>query len=127
MEFADARTLLARIAIIDNRQVDAAAVILWGDVLGGFSLDECLWALREFARANSRDYLRPAHLIEIITDKRRQWAMMNPDRTGQHADGWLTFERELEQAAATTAAIRATGIRSAFEAMEAITPKELES
>lgn len=118
MEFADARALLARVAILDNRTVDAASVMLWQEVLQEYTLDECLFALRQFARENTSEYLRPAHLVAIISQRRQEWAWMNPGRKGHHPDGWLELERQEVAAAQEVKAIRADGARSAVEAIE---------
>ena len=70
MTFDEAKTLLSRIAVLDNRTVDATSISMWEAVLAPFTFAECMWALREFARNNVTDYLRPAHLVSIIRRKR---------------------------------------------------------
>lgn len=119
MTFDEAKALLARVAVLDNRNVDGVMVKLWQEILDPFSLNECMWALRAFARTNSQDYLRPAHLTDIISRQRRLYAEMNPERAGQSPDAWLTFESEIEQAARAIKEIRAERRRTAVEAMEA--------
>lgn len=118
MEFNEARTLLSRVAVLDNRTVDAASVMLWQEILAPYTLDECLFALREFARINSKDYLRPAHLIEIISSRRQEWAWMNPGRESGKPDGWLELERQEMVAAREVQEIRQRGQRLAVDAME---------
>lgn len=124
MIFDEAKTLLSRVAIIDNRTVDAATITLWMEILDPFTLNESLWALREFARVNSQDYLRPAHLVEIIRRKRSDYAAMNPGREGGERDAWLEFENEIDRAREGINVIRATRQRYAVEAMEATDEKE---
>lgn len=118
MTFDEAKALLARVAVLDNRNVDGVMVKLWQEILDPFTLAECMWALREFARTNSEDYLRPAHLTAIIRHERALHAAMNPDRAGSAPDAWLGFQAELEQARTETKEIRATRQRTAVEAME---------
>ena len=118
MTFDEAKELLARVAVLDNRVVDSVTVKLWQEILDPFTLDECMWALREFARTNSEDYLRPAHLVEIIRRKRSDYAAMNPGRESATPGSWLAFEDEIEQVRVTVNAIRAQGHRYAVEAME---------
>lgn len=118
MTFDEAKALLSRVAVLDNRTVDGVMVKLWQEILDPFSLDECMWALREFARTNHNDYLRPAHLVEIIRRKRTEYAAMNPGREARTPSAWLAFEDEIEQVRVTVNEIRATGRRYAVEAME---------
>jgi hypothetical protein len=118
MIFDEAKTLLSRVAVLDNRNVDGVMVEMWQAILDPFTLEECMWALREFSRNNSQEYLRPAHLVEIIRRKRAEYAAMNPARLVHGPDGWLKFEAMLEEARAETQAIRAEGARYAVEAME---------
>lgn len=115
MDFADAKVLLSRVALLDNRQVDAATITMWMEVFQPYTLSECLWALRQFARTNVSEYLRPAHLIAIINLKRVEYRMMNPSARFQ-PDAWLTFEDEQEMIAGQVRELRASGIRSAIEA-----------
>lgn len=118
MIFDDAKTLLSRVAILYNRQVDGATIILWQEILDSYTLDECMWALREFARNEPDTWLNPAHLVQIINRKRADFAWMNPDRAGKGPDAWLAFELEIIAARDEVRAIRATGNRLAVEAME---------
>lgn len=118
MIFDEAKTLLSRVAILDNRNVDGVMVALWQEILDPFTLDECMWALREFSRNNSSDYLRPAHLVDIIRRKRADYAAMNPGRESHSPSAWLSFEDEIEQVRVTISAIRAQGKQYAVEAME---------
>lgn len=115
MNFDDTKQLLARVVALDNRTVDAMTITVWMEVLADYTLDEALWALREFARTNTTDYLRPAHLAAIINRKRREHAMSNP-RGGQHADEWLAFETEVAHAAVENKTNRTK--RLAVEAMD---------
>lgn len=117
MTFDEAKTLLASIAVLDNRTVDAVTITMWQTILDPFTLDECMWALREFARNNQTDYLRPAHLVSIIRRKRSDYADMNPGRLGQAPQAWLGFEAQIEAARAQVKELRGNA-RLAVEAME---------
>lgn len=118
MIFDEAKTLLSRVAVLDNRTVDGVMIDMWQAILDPFTLDECMWALKEFSRNNSQDYLRPAHLVDIIRRKRTDYAAMNPGRQAHSPSAWLSFEDEIEQVRVTINAIRAQGKQYAVEAME---------
>lgn len=117
MNFADARELLARVAVLDNRTVDATTIQLWQEVLSDVTLPEAMFALREWARDETDDYLRPAHLIAIIRQKREEYRMINPSGHLEK-DSWLSLERQHAVAADYVKAVRATGQRTAVEAIE---------
>lgn len=118
MTFDEAKVLLSRITILDNRKVDAASIVMWQEVLAPYSIAEALWALREFARSESQEYLRPAHLVSIIHRKRREFADANPGRSGLATDAWLQFESELDRAVIAIQEIRARRHMYAVDAME---------
>ena len=118
MNFEDTKVLLASVAVLDNRNVDATTIQMWEAVLAPFTFQECMWALREFARTNVTDYLRPAHLVSIITRKRADYADMNPGRSPGEPEGWLVFEAQIEQARIKMKELRGNA-RLAVEAMEA--------
>ena len=118
MTFDEAKEVLSLATALTGMRVDAAVVVLWQDVLDPYTKAECLWALREFARTNKTDYLRPAHLIEIVQQKRAEYAWANPGRAARQVDSWLGFERQLDVARAEVRAVQATGKRLAVEAME---------
>jgi len=122
--FDEAKTLLSRVAVLDNRRVDGTMVEMWQVILDPFTLAECMWALREFSRNNAEDYLKPAHLAAIIRRKRADHAAMNPGRVSTTPDAWLGFEREIEAARQVVQEIRARGARSAVEAMETMKEEE---
>lgn len=117
MTFDEAKTLLASVAVLDNRNVDAVTIQMWEAVLSPFTLAEAMWALRDFARNNSEDYLRPAHLVSIIRRKRGEYADMNPGRKTGQADAWLGFEAEIAAALSRVKELRGNA-RLAVEAME---------
>lgn len=118
MTFDEAKTLLASVAVLDNRVVDGVTISMWQTILDPFTLNEAMWALREFSRTNTDDYLRPAHLVEIVRRKRNEYAQMNPGRQSGKVDKWLHLESILEAARVENKAIRESGIRYAVEAME---------
>lgn len=119
MNFGDTKILLTRIALYDNRQVDQAVIQLWSEVLANYTLAEMMWALREHIRfADPGEYLKPAHLIRIVNQKREEFAMMNPLREVNGRDAWLDFENVVAAAAQRVAEIRASGVRYAVDAIE---------
>jgi len=117
VNFEESKSLLASVAVLDNRTVDATSITMWEAVLAPFTFAECMWALREFARNNVTDYLRPAHLVDIIRRKRAQYADMNPGRSVGQADAWLVFEAQIAAALTQIKAHRGNA-RLAVEAME---------
>lgn len=117
MNLEDARELLALVRALDRRTVDLVVIQLWRDILDPFTLAECLWALKEFARVETREYLRPAHLVEIIRRKRYEFAASNPGRGITRPDQWLEVEAKLAQAVALNRG-RTRGQLYAVEAMD---------
>lgn len=118
MNFDDARQLLARMVTLDPRfSVDTGVISLWAEALDGFTLDECLWALRAFVTANERDYPRPAHLIRIVREKRREWAWSHPGHTLTAPDAWLTFEAQIRRARIEIERVQLRGLRYAVDVM----------
>lgn len=120
MTFDEAKALLASITVLDNRKVDSTSIQMWQTILDPYTFSECMWALREFARTNVHDYLRPAHLVDIIHRQRINYAMTHPMRMGGQGsvDEWLKFEAEIEQLRRENKEIRDSGARLAVEAME---------
>lgn len=100
MNLEDARELLALVRALDRRDVDLALITFWRDILDSYELPECVWALREFARTNTSDYLRPAHLAAIVNRKRYEHAATNPARVLGRADQWLEVEAQIVEAVA---------------------------
>ncbi|OZC55106.1 hypothetical protein CH289_07905 [Rhodococcus sp. RS1C4] len=65
--------LLQKIQIIDNRQLDRLVLSQWLEAAhdASWTADEAHAALR-YHRAQSTEYLVPAHLTKIIRERRRQ-------------------------------------------------------
>ena len=57
--------VLAKIQIVDNRQVDALTISEWYDVLEPFKFDDAVKAVT-MHRRRSADYMQPAHVVEGI-------------------------------------------------------------
>ena len=66
--------LLGKAALIDNRKVDAATVEAWHEIIGHIDYQTALAALT-IHRANSAEYLQPAHIIANISKARNQRAL----------------------------------------------------
>lgn len=124
MKSEESRELLALVRALDRRDVDLALIQLWRDILDPFSLAECVWALKEFARTETRDYLRPAHLVEIIRRKRYEHAAANPGRGITRPDQWLEDEECLDEAVAQNRG-RVAGKLYAVEAMDYVPDSEM--
>lgn len=58
-------TLLAKIQLGDNRQVDELTIQYWLDTVGDLPLDTALAALKRFRRERPGVYLEPGHLLEL--------------------------------------------------------------
>lgn len=61
MNLRETAQLLAKVQLVDNRQVDELTVREWHDLLGHIELAHALEAVRMHRRSSS-DYLLPAHV-----------------------------------------------------------------
>ena len=62
--------LLARIQVLDNRQVDELTIQAWQPLMDAVDYGDAVEAVnRHFAE--STEYLKPAHITRLIRDKRR--------------------------------------------------------
>jgi hypothetical protein len=116
MTESETRMILGQVSALDNRKLTDAMVLMWFSLFGGYSYNEVKWALMYHART-STEYITPAHLLQIVNEKRAEWRMMNPTKNLDR-DSWLDFEHQQELAALEARRIRASGVRSAVEAME---------
>lgn len=55
--------LLARIQVLDNRQVDSIVLAMWKDVIGDLDYADSVTAVNTHFR-RSTEYLKPAHIFE---------------------------------------------------------------
>lgn len=62
--------LLARIQVLDNRQVDQLTIEAWSPLLAGIPYEEAVEAVNGHF-AESTDYLQPAHITARVRAKRR--------------------------------------------------------
>ncbi len=67
-------TFLARLHLLDNRQIDQATASHWHELLEPYTLTECLAALRTHA-TTSTDYLLPAHIVALVKTARKDAIM----------------------------------------------------
>lgn len=87
------RKLLAKVAVFDNRRVDAATLLAWNEVLGDITYaeaDSALIAARQTMRPET--YLMPAHITRIVMERRDRFHMRNDGRdrrslTWSHNEG----------------------------------------
>jgi hypothetical protein len=64
------KTILAKAALLDNRTVDLAVIKAWHEVVGHLDYRDAMAGL-DAHRAESTDYLMPAHLIAQARKARR--------------------------------------------------------
>ena len=64
-------TLLAKVQLGDNRNVDRLTVEYWMDTIGDLDFETAIDALRVFRRTRPGTYLEPGHLLELagVTDE----------------------------------------------------------
>lgn len=127
MNFDESKRLLARIHIHDNRKVDELVIEHWADLLRDYTERECTSALRWFTMTNSEDYLKPAHLVQYMNQRRREHAWANPEmRSGEYViDGWVAMDEAMEILAAENRRVRA-GKPTAVDVADSYKPEELE-
>ncbi|KAA9133737.1 hypothetical protein [Microbacterium caowuchunii] len=100
--------LLARIQVIDNRQVDALTLQAWEPLLAGIAYADAVAAVNAHFR-DTTEYLMPAHIVRRVREARRAAlpSTMSPARPecapGEHrrlADGTCLFctHREVSDA-----------------------------
>lgn len=70
MEIRDTANLLAKAALVDNRQVSAQVVAAWHEAIGHHHYPDALAAL-DYHRQTSREYLVPAHINDLVPLIRR--------------------------------------------------------
>ena len=61
--------LLARIQVLDNRQVDELTIQAWTPLMADVDYGEAVWAVNTHFR-ESTEYLKPAHITKLIAAKR---------------------------------------------------------
>lgn len=64
MNIAETATVLAKIKLGDNREVDSKGLVLtyWYELIGHLNMDDCIRAVT-MHRQESTEYLQPAHVI----------------------------------------------------------------
>ena len=80
--------LLARIQVLDNRQVDALTIEAWTPLMATVDYGEAVAAVnRHFTE--STEYLKPAHIVQGIRKHRKalEPRTMSPERIDCIADG----------------------------------------
>lgn len=65
MTEAECAKVLAKIQLVDNRQVDRLTLAEWFDIIGHLDFQACVAAVRVH-RQTSTEYLQPAHIANIV-------------------------------------------------------------
>ena len=91
MNNAQVAAVLAKIQLGDNRETDAAGLVLaeWVDSIGDLDFDDAVEAVR-MHRKESTDYLTPAHVragVKRVRELRSPSNDTTPDRFKQLASG----------------------------------------
>lgn len=100
MTIDELTTLLARIQVLDNRQVDQLTIEAWAPLMVDVDYRAAVEAVNDHFRS-STTYLQPAHIVQAVTAARRRElpATMSPEapescEPGAHrwlADGTCLF------------------------------------
>lgn len=70
MNISETAKILAKAQLIDNRQVDPQTIKAWHEIVGHLDYRDAMTALNTH-RAESTDYLTPAHIIAQARKARR--------------------------------------------------------
>jgi len=127
MNFDETKKLLMRVNVHDNRKVDGLVVEHWADILRDYTEKECMAALRWFIMTNTEDYLKPAHLVQYMNQRRREHAWANPAmEAGKYfLDGWVDQDEAIQRASEENRRLRG-GKPTAVDVAESYTKEELE-
>ncbi len=71
MNVDELTSLLARIQVLDNRQVDQITIEAWTPLMRDVPYPAAVDAVNEHFRS-STDYLQPAHIVQYATTLRRR-------------------------------------------------------
>lgn len=93
MNTAELTMLLARIQVLDNRQIDQLTIEAWTPLMAHTGYADAVEAVNAHFQ-ESTDYLKPAHIIRRVRDMRRLElpATMSPpapDTCTTRAHRWL--------------------------------------
>jgi hypothetical protein len=61
--------VLAKIALIDSRQVDELIALEWFDIIGDLEFEDAIAAVKRH-RQTSTEYLMPAHVMNLVSEIR---------------------------------------------------------
>lgn len=65
MTITEIATLVAKVQLGDNRDVDQLVIAYWFELIGDLDFTVALEALRRFRRERPGVYLEPGHLLEL--------------------------------------------------------------
>ncbi|GGD33266.1 hypothetical protein GCM10010915_12060 [Microbacterium faecale] len=86
--------LLARIQVLDNRQVDELTIQAWSPLMESVDYQAAVRAVNRHS-VESTEYLKPAHIVRLVRDEQRAvtGGTMSPRREDCQAAGgehrWL--------------------------------------
>jgi len=83
MDVKEVTMLLARIQVLDNRQVDALTIEAWTPLMANIDYNDAVAAVnRHFAE--STEYLKPAHIVSGVKSYRK--ALLPTTMSPEHRD-----------------------------------------
>lgn len=106
----DTTRLLQHAGVIDHRRPDDAALLAWHELLGPYTLRDCLDALNAHRR-ESTEYLQPAHIVARVRAMQRVRSLSVPSEANPE------IERDYPAACRALAAAVRNGVmdRAAYE------------
>lgn len=75
--------LLARIQVLDNRQVDELTIQAWTPLMEGIDYEAAVRAVNRHS-VESTDYLKPAHIVRLVRQEAR--ALTGGTSSPRHID-----------------------------------------
>lgn len=70
--------MLARIQVLDNRQVDELTIQAWQPLMADVRYEDAVEAVNTHFR-DSTDYLQPAHIVRAVKSRNRLALTMSPE------------------------------------------------
>ncbi len=67
MNITETGALLAKVQAFDNRTVDEAVLMAWQEILEPHILPDCLAAVKDYYRRNSK-WIMPSHVVSFVED-----------------------------------------------------------
>ena len=96
MSLQELTMLLARIQVLDNRQVDQLTIEAWAPLMEGVEYADAVAAVNAHFR-ESTEYLKPAHIISNVKRVREIRAREQRRRLRPPTPNLITFDRDQYQ------------------------------